>query len=76
MDLTQLAAADRAGISRGTIKNLEKGIGTIFSLISALRAYGEIEQMRYFLPSETISPIMLLKKTKKPRQRARGVHIA
>lgn len=71
MNLTQGEAAEKAGLAIGTIKNLEKGTGTLASLVAALRALGVVEQLDVFFAVQLISPLAMLNTTK-PRSRARG----
>ena len=67
-NLTQLALAEKAGIS--AIKNTEKGSTTLESAISILIALELTEQLNNFISPQKISPIQLAKLKGKERQRA------
>lgn len=69
--LTQEVVAEEAGLAVNTVKNLEKGKGTLASLVAAMRALDALDQLNSLLPVPGISPLMMLKQSKS-RQRARG----
>ena len=69
--LTQEVVAGEAGLAVNTVKNLEKGKGTLASVVAVMRALDALDQLNSLLPAPGISPLMMLKKSK-PRQRARG----
>ena len=69
-NLTQLALAEKAGISVKAIKNTEKGSTTLESAISILIALELTEQLNNFISPQKISPIQLAKLKGKERQRA------
>ena len=59
-NLDQLTLALRAGVSVGTLKNLERGAGsTTKTLIAVLRALGREEWLANVAPIPTINPLTL-----------------
>lgn len=66
----ELAAA--AGISRSTLSLLERGkTVTVATLIQVLRILDQLSVFRAFEVRETASPLVLAKRQKEKRQRAR-----
>lgn len=58
---TQADLAQRAGVSVGTIRNLESGEGsTLSTLIEVVRALGRTEWLEALAPPVTVSPLELL----------------
>ena len=72
-NLTQETLAQRAGVSRRVILDLEKGKGCgLSSLIEILRSLKKLDQLDAFLPDPGISPLQLAKLRGHERQRASG----
>ena len=72
LNLSQAELATRAGVSRTTIRDAELGKDSQLStLVKFLRALGRLDNLDAFLPTPSISPIQLMKRQGKPRQRAR-----
>lgn len=72
MNFTQAELADRAGVSRTTVRDAELGKDSQLStLVKLLRALGRLGDLDAFLPAPSVSPIQLMKRQGKPRQRAR-----
>ena len=69
-DLTQAEVASRAGLSRRTVLNAEKGQVQLENLVAILAAMGMVNQLNMFLPVQEISPIQLAKLKGQQRQRA------
>lgn len=70
-NISQAALADKAGISRRALVQLEGGRGsTVHTLVCVLKALGLEEQLSAIAMSPTVSPMAMLK-TKRLRQRAR-----
>jgi putative transcriptional regulator len=69
-DLTQSDVALRAGLSRKTILNAEKGKVQLENLVAMLLAMDMVEQLNTFLPVQEISPIHMAKLKGQQRQRA------
>ena len=70
-NLTQQQLADRAGVSRPTISDMERGKPfELLTLIQVLRALRSLEAVDAFLPEPGISPLQLAKLRGKERQRA------
>lgn len=69
-DLTQAEVASRAGISRRTVLNAEKGQVQLENLVAILAAMDMVNQLDAFLPVQEISPIQLAKLKGRHRQRA------
>jgi len=69
-NMTQEALAQKSGLDRSTISQLENGrAATILTLVQVLRALQKLELMENFV-EEKISPIKALKTLGKERQRA------
>lgn len=71
-NITQQQLAEMTTLSLNTIKSLESGRGKLSSLIAVLRELGVLEQLDYFIPETSISPLQLAKMQGKLRQRASG----
>lgn len=71
-DLTQVEVAARAGITRKSVLNAEKGKAQLEVFVAILAALNLTEQLNLFLPEQDISPIQLAKLQAKQRQRASG----
>ena len=72
MNLSQGELAVRAGVNRTTIRDAERGKDSRLStLVKLLRALGRLGDLDAFLPAPSVSPIQLMKRKGKPRQRAR-----
>lgn len=70
-NLTQQALADRAGLSRKTVSDLEReAVVGLLTLIQVLRALGELDELEVFLPDQGPSPLQLAKLKGRVRQRA------
>ncbi len=71
-DLPIAEVAERAGLSRNTVGNAEAGRDPRLStVIRILRVLGKLDALDAFLPPPTVSPMQLLERKGKPRQRAR-----
>ncbi|MBN4937531.1 helix-turn-helix transcriptional regulator [Stenotrophomonas maltophilia] len=69
-NVSQAALADKAGISRRALVQLESGQGsTVHTLISVLKALGLEQQLTTLVPVPTVSPMAMLK-AKRLRSRA------
>ena len=73
-DLTQAAVARRAGISRKTMVQAEKGKAQLEIFIAILLALDMAKHLDNLLPKQTISPLQLAKLQGKIRRRASGQH--
>ena len=69
-DLTQAEVASRAGLSRRTVINAEKGRVHLKSFVAILASMDMVNQLNVFLPVQEISPIQLAKLQGQERQRA------
>lgn len=70
---TQEMLAEKSGVAKRTIANVEGGKGcSLGSLIAILRGLGKLEQLNQFLPAPPLSPIQLSKMAGKQRRRATG----
>ena len=73
LNKTQNDTARAAGISRSTLSLLEKGEAvTLATLLQVLRVLDLLHVMDAFTIEQEISPLVLLKKEKGKRERARG----
>lgn len=69
-NVSQAAVADKAGISRRALVQLESGQGsTVHTLISVLKALGLEQHLTTLVPVPTVSPMAMLK-AKRLRSRA------
>lgn len=72
-NLSQAEVAQKAGISRRALQNLESGrVCTLSLLIRVLRTLGKLHQLEALLPETGPSPIQLAKLKGRERQRASG----
>ena len=70
-NLDQRTVAEKAGIARAALQNLEAGRGSsVQTLVRTLKALNYLEGIEILAPEPTINPLSLLQ-TKKPPQRAR-----
>lgn len=70
-NITQQTLADRAGLSRTTISDLERGAPAgVLVLIQVLRALGALGELDAFLPDPGPSPLQLARLKGRERQRA------
>jgi transcriptional regulator with XRE-family HTH domain len=70
-DLDQSQLAELAGVSLGSVKSLEQGKGsTLRTVVRVARALGREEWLSGFAPRVPISPIDVLRSTRRePRKR-------
>lgn len=72
-NITQQDLADRAGLSRPTISEMEtSGRCTLPTLLRALRVLERLEDLESFLPAAQPSPLELARRRGHVRQRASG----
>lgn len=70
--LTQERLAEEAGVSTATVARLEAGQSTqCSSLIRILRQLELLDDMERLVPEPALSPIELLERKERPRQRVR-----
>jgi putative transcriptional regulator len=70
-NLTQQEVADRAGLTRVTVGEFERGAPAgLLTLIRILRVLGGLEELESFLPDTGPSPLQLAKLQGRRRQRA------
>jgi transcriptional regulator with XRE-family HTH domain len=70
-NLEQRTAADKAGISEKTLRNLEAGRGsTVESLVRVLKALDSLDGLELIAPQPSVSPLALLRRAE-PRRRVR-----
>jgi transcriptional regulator with XRE-family HTH domain len=75
-NINQRAAAEKAGITRGALQNLEAGRGSsVQTLLRTLKALNYLEGIEMLAPQPSVNPLALLK-TKTPPQRARHPRVA
>ncbi len=72
-NLTQQQLAEAVALSLNAIKALEKGSAKLSTMITVLRELGNLEQLNYFIPEISVSPLQLAKQQGRVRQRASGV---
>lgn len=71
-NLSQKYVSEVGGLSLYLVGQVEKGEGTMESMIRYLKAVGMVESISAFIPPITVSPIELAKHTGKGRKRASG----
>lgn len=72
-NLSQQDIANRTGLNRSRISLIEGGEpSSMQSFIAILRAVDELDNIDSFLAEPPVSPIQMMKLTKKKRQRASG----
>jgi putative transcriptional regulator len=71
-DMTQVEVAERAGVTRKSVLNAEKGKATLEVLIAIMGALKLTAQLDNFLPVQDVSPLQLAKLQGRKRQRASG----
>lgn len=72
-NLTQQEVADRAGLTRVTVGEFERGSpASLLTLIRILRVLGGLEELETFLPDPGPSPLQLARLQGRQRQRASG----
>jgi putative transcriptional regulator len=74
LNLPQHEAAARAGVSRETVRNAERGRGTVDTLLRLLAVYGIADRLELLLPEQRPTPEQLLaaeRSAAPPRKRAR-----
>jgi putative transcriptional regulator len=70
-NLTQQALADRCGLFRSTISEIENGrVGSLLSFVQLLRGLNTLELLDAFVVKEEISPLMVAEQQAKMRKRA------
>lgn len=69
-NLTQAEVASRAGLTRTTVLNAEKGKVQLENLVAILASMDMVNQLNVFLPAPEISPIQLARLKGQERQRA------
>ena len=69
--LRQQDLAVACGLSQSTIKNLEKGKGTLLNMIALMRGLDALEAINDMLPEPSVSPMKMLVRGKKPQKRVR-----
>ena len=70
-NLTQQELANRSGLFRSTISEIENGrISTLMSLIQLLRGLNELELLQAFVVKEELSPLLVAEQQAKMRKRA------
>jgi transcriptional regulator with XRE-family HTH domain len=75
-NIDQRAVAEKAGVTRTALQNLEAGRGSsVQTLLRTLKALNYLEGIEILVPQPTINPLALLK-TKTPPQRARHRRLA
>ncbi len=75
-NITQQELADRAGLSRPTISEMENtGRCTLPTLLRVLRVLDRLEDLEAFLPPPQPSPLELARRRGRVRRRASGNHL-
>jgi transcriptional regulator with XRE-family HTH domain len=68
-NLDQRTVAEKAGIARGALQNLEGGHGSsVQTLLRTLKALNYLEGIEILAPEPTINPLALLHNSKAPQR--------
>jgi transcriptional regulator with XRE-family HTH domain len=68
-NLDQRTAAEKAGITRAALQNLEAGRGSsVKTLVRTLKALNYLEGIEILAPETTVNPLALLKTKRLPRR--------
>jgi transcriptional regulator with XRE-family HTH domain len=68
-NVDQRATAEKAGITRAALQNLEAGNGSsVQTLLRTLKALNYLEGIEALAPEPTVNPLALLKTKKAPRR--------
>lgn len=63
--LSQQEAADRAGLARSTVSEVERGENpTLHTVVRLLRVYGRLSALESFIPEPELSPMARLRERK------------
>lgn len=74
-NIDQATLAERAGISRRALQNLEAGAGSsVASMLSVIRALGREDWLALLAPTATINPLYMVR-ARRERQRATSVRV-
>jgi len=71
-NLRQKDVADETGLSRDSIKRLERGAGSLLTLIAVLRCLHALDQLDLFIQPTQLDPISIADMQGKVRVRASG----
>ena len=69
-NLSQDSLADLAGLSRTAIVKAEKGGSGLDTYIAIMKALGRIDVFDAAFPEESVSPVQMVERNKRKRQRA------
>lgn len=70
-NLTQQELANRSGLFRSTISEIENGrVGSVLTLVQLLRALNNLELLDSFVVKEELSPLLVAEQQAKMRKRA------
>ncbi len=69
-NLSQESVAERADLSRTAIVNAEKGSSGLDTYIAIMKALGRLNVFEAAFPEESVSPVQMVERNKKKRQRA------
>jgi transcriptional regulator with XRE-family HTH domain len=68
-NLDQRTVAEKAGITRGALQNLEGGHGSsVRTLLRTLKALNHLEGIETLAPEPTVNPLALLRSGKPPQR--------
>jgi len=71
-NITQKSVAEKAGVTRAALQNLEAGRGSsVQTLLRVLKALNYLEGIESLAPEPTINPLALLKTKKSPQRASR-----
>lgn len=70
-NLGQVDLAQRAGVARSAVQNLESGHATVATLVAVVRALGREDWLRSLHPETSINPLHMVR-APRARQRASG----
>jgi len=68
-NLDQRTVAEKAGITRGAVQNLEAGHGSsVKTLLRTLKALNSLEGIEILAPEPSVNPLALLRNSKPPQR--------
>lgn len=67
--MSQVEAAELAGVDRMTVSRAETGQNpTLLTIVRLLRVYGRLAALSSFIPEPEVSPMRLVREARRPRR--------